>query len=191
LLIGYARVSTVDQNLDLQTKALTEAGCERIFTERASGAQRDRPELQRVLEFARSGDVLVVWRLDRLARSLKQLIDTAEMLDRRGIHLKSLTESIDTSTPGGKLIFHIFGSLAEFERSLIRERTMAGLQAARAKGRIGGRPRKLTDADVRAAKALLADEDVTVAEVANRLRVSVPTLYRYLPAAASSQHQGG
>jgi DNA invertase Pin-like site-specific DNA recombinase len=184
LLIGYARVSTVDQNLDLQTKALTEAGCERIFTERASGAQRDRPELQRVLEFARSGDVLVVWRLDRLARSLKQLIDTAEMLDRRGIHLKSLTESIDTSTPGGKLIFHIFGSLAEFERSLIRERTMAGLQAARAKGRIGGRPRKLTDADVRAAKALLADEDVTVAEVANRLRVSVPTLYRYLPRAS-------
>lgn len=181
MLIGYARVSTQEQNLDLQLNALQEIKCERIFTEKASGAQRDRPELKSALEYMRTGDVLVVWKLDRLARSLKQLIETVEDFEKRGLGLRSLTEVIDTTTSGGKLIFHIFGALAEFERSIIRERTIAGLNAARQQGRVGGRPASLKEADLVIARALLKDRNIRVEEVARRLNVSPATLYRYLP----------
>lgn len=184
--LGYARVSTIDQNAQLQMNALVAAGCERTFSEQASGAQRDRPQLAAALEFARSGDVLVVWKLDRLARSLSQLLWTSEMLDRRGVGLLSLTESIDTTTPGGRLVFHLFGALAEFERSLIRERTMAGLAAARAAGRRGGRPPSLTPEGRAAAEALLAAPDVSAEQAASTLGISVSTLYRYFPAGRSS-----
>jgi len=138
MLIGYARVSTVDQNLALQRDALTEAGCARIFTEQMSGAVTDRPALHDALEFARSGDTLIVWKLDRLARSMKQLIETIETLRVRGIGFRSSTEALDTTTAQGRLVLHMFGALAEFERSLIRERTHAGLAAARRAGRTGG-----------------------------------------------------
>jgi len=181
MLVGYARVSTQDQKQDLQTDALEAAGCEKVFTEKASGAQRDRPELKAALDYIRAGDTLVVWKLDRLARSIKQLIETVEDLEKREIGFKSLTENIDTTTSGGKLVFHIFASLAEFERSMIRERTKAGLNAARARGKKGGRPPALTDKDITAAKAMLADPDITVEEVATRLKVAPSTLYRHLP----------
>ena len=181
MLIGYARVSTHDQSPALQLDALKAAGCERVFTEKASGAQRDRPELAAALSFMRQGDSLVVWKLDRLARSLPQLIETVAHLEAKGIGFRSLTEAIDTTTAGGKLIFHIFGALAEFERSVIRERTRAGLKAARDRGRKGGRPPALSAADLAAAKAMLRDPEITVAEVAQRLRVSAATLYRHLP----------
>jgi len=140
MLIGYARVSTDDQNLDLQKDALKNAGCDKIYEDQISGAKADRPGLTTVLEYAREGDVIVIWRLDRLSRSLKDLIEMVTLLDSKGIGLKSIHESIDTSSSTGKLVFHIFGALAEFERNLIRERTQAGLQAARARGRKGGRP---------------------------------------------------
>ena len=139
MLVGYARVSTQDQNPELQLDALKADGCEKVFVEKASGAQRDRPELQAALDYMRSGDTLVVWKLDRLARSLKQLIETVETMEGQGIGFRSLTEAIDTTTSGGRLVFHIFGALAEFERSIIKERTMAGLVSARARGRVGGR----------------------------------------------------
>ncbi|NCA72024.1 MAG: recombinase family protein [Sphingobacteriia bacterium] len=181
VLVGYARVSTQDQSTNLQLDALAKAGCSRVFSESASGAQRDRPELARALDYMRPGDTLVVWKLDRLARSLKQLIETVESLEGKGIGFRSLTESIDTTTAGGKLTFHIFAALAEFERSMIRERTRAGLDAARARGRVGGRPRSLTDKDLEMAKTLLANPDITVEEVASRLSVAPATLYRYLP----------
>src|SRR3954471_14298093 len=164
MLIGYARVSTVDQNLALQRDALTEAGCQKIFTEQMSGAVADRPALHDALEFARSGDTLIVWKLDRLARSMKQLIETVETLRLRGIGFRSLTEALDTTTAQGRLVFHMFGALAEFERSLIRERTQAGLAAARRAGRTGGRPPKLTDDDIEAAKAMLANPDIGVTQ---------------------------
>jgi DNA invertase Pin-like site-specific DNA recombinase len=179
--LGYARVSTQDQSLALQRDALEQAGCERIFVEKASGAQRDRPQLTAALDYMRPGDTLVVWKLDRLARSLKQLIETVEGLAQRDIGLRSLTEAIDTATSGGRLIFHVFGALAEFERSIIRERTRAGLVAARARGRIGGRPPALTAADLVAARALLSDPEITVAAAAKRLGVAPSTLYRHLP----------
>jgi DNA invertase Pin-like site-specific DNA recombinase len=185
-LIGYARVSTVDQNLALQRDALTEAGCDRIFTEQLSGAVTDRPELASALSYARSGDTIVVWKLDRLARSIKQLIDTVESLRVRGVGFRSLTEALDTTTAQGRLVFHMFSALAEFERSLIRERTQAGLAAAKRVGRTGGRPPKLTDDDIEAAKAMLTNPDIGVASVANRLGVSLATLYRYIPAARAS-----
>src|SRR6478735_3970281 len=137
---GYARVSTQEQDLALQLDALREAGCNKVFEEKASGAQRDRPALKAALDYMRAGDTLVVWKLDRLARSLKQLIETVEKFGERGVGLRSLTEAIDTTTAGGKLVFHLFAALAEFERGVIRERTLAGLQAARARGRLGGRP---------------------------------------------------
>ncbi len=175
------RVSTQDQSTNLQLDALAKVGCARVFSESASGAQRDRPELARALDYMRPGDTLVVWKLDRLARSLKQLIETVESLEGKGIGFRSLTESIDTTTAGGKLTFHIFVALNEFERSMIRERTRAGLDAARARGRVGGRPRSLTDKDLEMAKTLLANPDITVEEVAARLSVAPATLYRYLP----------
>ncbi len=183
--IGYARVSSQDQSPDLQLDALRAAGCKRIFVEKASGAQRDRPELGAALDYLRTNDTLVVWKLDRMARSMKQLIETVEGMDARGIGLRSLTEAIDTTTAGGKLVFHIFGALAEFERAIIRERTRAGLEAAKARGRQGGRPPKLTPDDLIAAKAMLAETTFTVGDVARRLGVSPATLYRHLPAARS------
>jgi DNA invertase Pin-like site-specific DNA recombinase len=186
MLIGYARVSTVDQNLALQRDALIDAGCEKIFTEQISGVVVERPELTAALEFARDGDTLVVWKLDRLARSMKQLIETVDMLKSRNIGLRSLTESLDTTTAQGLLVFHMFGALAEFERSLIRERTQAGLLAAKRAGRTGGRPPKLTHDDIQAAKAMLTNPDIGVASIADRLGVSLATLYRYIPAARTS-----
>ena len=147
--VGYARVSTVDQSPELQLDALRRAGCEKVFTEKASGAKDDRPELARILaDVLRAGDTLVVWKLDRLARSLKKLIATAEELEREKIGLVSLTESIDTTTPGGMLTFHVFGAIAQFERALIRERTTAGLAEARRRGRKGGRPPAMRPADI-------------------------------------------
>lgn len=184
--IGYARVSTLDQNLALQRDALTEAGCEKIFIEQMSGAVTDRPALREALEYARSGDTLIVWKLDRLARSMKQLIETIEGLRLRGIGFRSLTEAIDTTTAQGVLVFHMFSALAEFERALIRERTRAGLAAAKRAGRTGGRPAKLTEDDLDVARTLLANPDITVTDVADRLGVSSATLYRYLPAARTA-----
>jgi DNA invertase Pin-like site-specific DNA recombinase len=191
MLIGYARVSTIDQNLALQRDALTEAGCGKIFTEQLSGAVRDRPALREALEFARSGDTLIVWKLDRLARSKKQLIETIEKLRLRNIGFRSLTEALYTTTAQGRLVFHMFGALAEFERSLIRERTQAGLAAARRIGRMGGRPPKLTDEDIEAAKAMLANPDIGVTQIAHRLGVSPATLYRYIPAARTANTSCG
>jgi DNA invertase Pin-like site-specific DNA recombinase len=144
MLIGYARVSTLDQTLALQQDALTEAGCEQLYTDTVSGSVMDRPGLTQALSHVRAGDTLVVWRLDRLGRSLAHLIETIRELESRGVHFKSLQEQLDTTTSGGKLVFHVFGALAEFERDLIRERTQAGLQAARARGRLFGRPKALT-----------------------------------------------
>ena len=186
MLIGYSRTSTMEQNHQLQLDALMSVGCERIFQETASGAQRDRPELVAAIDFARSDDTIVVWKMDRMARSLKQLIETVEKLDSKGVGFKSLTESIDTTSPGGKLIFHIFGALAEFERSMIRERTIAGLRSARAQGRVGGRPPAMSEDDILAAKAMLTDPLITVKQVAQRLGVSVSTLYKHVPAIRSS-----
>ncbi|GJE12771.1 recombinase family protein [Methylobacterium longum] len=186
MLIGYARVSTQDQSPELQVDALERAGCDRLYVEKASGAQRDRPELKAALASVSAGDTIVVWKLDRVARSLSQLIATFDDLDRRGIGLCSLTEAIDTTTSGGKLVFHIFGALAEFERSIIRERTMAGLLAARARGRRGGRPKVLSASDLDVARVLLRDGTLTVSAVAERLGVTASTLYRYLPAARSA-----
>jgi len=190
MLIGYARVSTQDQKPELQLDALREVGCEKIFEEKASGAKRDRPELMNAINYVREGDTLVVWKLDRLARSLKQLIETVEDLEDRKIGLRSLTENIDTTTSGGRLIFHIFGALAEFERSILRDRTNAGLVAAKARGRVGGRPKSFTDDDLAAAKAMLKDPDLTAKDVAERLNMSVATLYRYLPAARATVTRG-
>ncbi|MGJ0514344.1 MAG: recombinase family protein [Methylomicrobium sp.] len=189
MLVGYARVSTQDQNPALQLDAPQAAGCEKVFVEKASGAQRDRPELSAALDYLRAGDSLVVWKLDRLARSLKQLIETGVLLESREIGLRSLTEAIDTTTAGGKLIFHVFGALAEFERSIIRERTKAGLEAARARGKKGGRPPALVAKDLAAAKAMLSDPEITMEEVAKRLRVAPSTLYRHLPGGRGTRQE--
>jgi len=184
--IGYARVSTLDQKLALQQDALKEAGCEKIFIEQMSGAVTDRPAIREALEYARSGDTLVVWKLDRLARSMKQLIETVEKLRLRGIGFRSLTEAIDTTTAQGVLVFHMFSALAEFERALIRERTRAGLAAAKRAGRTGGRPPKLSEDDLDVARTLLANPDITVSEIAERIGVSSATLYRYIPTARTA-----
>lgn len=180
MLIGYERVSTDDQNLNLQHDALQMAGCEKIFSDTMSGAKADRPGLQAAFEFARSGDTIVVWRLDRLGRSLKDLIALVEELESRKIGFRSLQESIDTTSSGGKLIFHMFGALAEFERNLIRERTQAGLQAARARGRKGGRRQKLTPQQIDIGKSLAADPQRSVSSICQHLRISRPTYYRYI-----------
>src|SRR5215213_5207158 len=177
--IGYARVSTQEQTLDLQQDALSQAGCERVFTDTVSGSQDERPGLSDALSHLRSGDTLVVWRLDRLGRSLRHLIETVNDLSQRGIGFRSITEQIDTTTPGGKLVFHVFGALAEFERDLIRERTQAGLRAARARGRVGGRPRKLTDAkQLELARALYDGGQTDIATICQTLGISRATLYR-------------
>ncbi|WP_040302161.1 recombinase family protein [Afipia clevelandensis] len=180
-LIGYARVSTGDQTPAMQIDALQQLGCSRIFIETASGANADRPQLAAALDYLREGDTLVVWKLDRLARSIKQLISTVERLDEMKVGFKSLTESIDTTSPSGKLVFHIFGALTEFERSIIRERTSAGLIAAKARGRVGGRPRAMSSQQLIAAKALIADGRLTIVEVARQVGVSDATLYKYIP----------
>jgi len=179
-LIGYARVSTDDQNAQLQEDALTAAGCLRVFTDTASGSLASRPELDRMLDQLRDGDTVVVWRLDRLGRSLKNLIALVEELASRGVGFRSLTESIDTTTNGGKLVFHIFASLSEFERSLIRERTMAGLASARARGRVGGRPTVMSAEKLDVARAMLASGDHTIQAIAETIGVSRKTIYRHV-----------
>jgi DNA invertase Pin-like site-specific DNA recombinase len=177
MLIGYARVSTHEQTLHLQQDALTKAGCNKLFTDTASGAKTERKGLEEALNYVRKGDTLVVWRLDRLGRSLPHLIATMTALEERGVGFKSLTEDIDTTTSGGKLIFHIFGALAEFERNLIRERTQAGLTAARARGRKGGRPKALTGRKLGIARDLY-ERRHPIAEICQTLKVSKVTLYR-------------
>ena len=179
MLIGYARVSTDDQTLDLQRDALKEAGCERIFEDTAGGAA-ERPNLEQALSHLRAGDTLVVWRLDRLGRSLKDLIARAEAFGTKGVGLKSLKEAIDTDSPTGQLVFHIFGALAEFERALIRERTQAGLQAARARGRHGGRKKRLNDKQRRHAVDLYRSRQHTVKEICVLMSISRATLYAYV-----------
>jgi len=183
MIIGYARVSTTEQNLDLQRDALKRAGCEKIIEDTVSGGKVQRPGLERVHDALRSGDVLAVWRLDRLGRSLKHLIEPMSELDAERIGFQSVTESIDTTTPGGKLVFHIFGALAEFERNLIRERTYAGLAAARARGRKGGRRKKLGDKQRAVAVELYRQKKHTIDEICKAVGISRPTLYKYVAAA--------
>src|SRR5215217_4958447 len=179
--IGYARISTEDQTLNLQLDALTAAGCAQTFQDVISGAKDARPGLDQALSHLRSGDILVVWRLDRLGRTLKYLIELMTQFQVQGIGFQSLTEQIDTTTPGGKLIFHIFGALAEFERDLIRERTHAGLAAARARGRLGGRPKKLADTkQLELARTLYDGGQTDIATICAALGISRATLYRYL-----------
>ena len=180
MLIGYARISTTDQTLALQKDALNAAGCDRIFTDTASGSRTDRPGLAEALTYVRAGDTLVVWRLDRLGRSLAHLIETVRKLQVRGVHFRSLQEQLDTATSGGKLVFHVFGALAEFERDVIRERTMAGLAAARARGRQGGRPRKLGPEKLRQLRTLAADQTNSVRSICHTLGISKATFYRYI-----------
>jgi DNA invertase Pin-like site-specific DNA recombinase len=183
LVLGYARVSTLEQNEDLQRDALTAAGCDRLYVDKASGKLGPRPALDTMLDQLRSGDTVVVWRLDRLGRSLRQLIDIFADLDNRGVAVRSLTENIDTSTPGGKLVFHVFASLAEFERDLIRERTIAGLTAARARGRRGGRPTVWTTEKLSTARSMYKDGEHDVATIARILGVGRASVYRALASA--------
>ena len=180
--IGYARVSTHEQNLDLQLNELKKAGCDRIFHDKISGVKSDRPELKKALELLAEGDTLVVWKLDRLARSLKHLIEIVNDLEDRQIGFTSLTESVDTTTNGGKLIFHIFGALAEFERGLIVERTKAGLKAARARGKLGGRPRKLINGKKDLLFKLYDEGEMSINEICETLSISRQSLYNYLNA---------
>ena len=180
MLIGYARVSTLDQNLDLQQDALQRAGCEKIYSDTISGAKASRPGLDECLSYARQGDMIVVWKLDRLGRSLKNLIEVVQKLSERGVGFRSLQENIDTTTSGGTLVFHVFGALAEFERDLIRERTHAGLAAARARGRQGGRPALLDEKRRQMALSLHSDPNVSIADICKTLKVSRTTLYRAL-----------
>lgn len=184
MLIGYARVSTDDQHLNLQHDALAAAGCERLIEERASGAKAERTGLANLFNILRAGDTVVVWRLDRLGRSLKDLIALVEQLEALGVGLRSLQEQIDTSSNGGKLIFHVFGALAEFERNLIRERTHAGLVAARARGRRGGRKPVLDLAKKTLALQLYQQRTHTVQQICGLMGISKSTLYNYLEAAA-------
>jgi DNA invertase Pin-like site-specific DNA recombinase len=183
MLVGYARVSTSEQTLDLQKDALEKIGCTKIFSDVVSGAKAERKGLQEALEYVREGDTLVVWRLDRLGRSLKHLIETITRLNNRKIGFKSITENIDTTTSGGKLVFHIFGALAEFERDIIKDRTKAGLNAARARGRLGGRPKVKTldtPKKIALAQSLYENRDNTIDEICKTLNVSRATLYRYI-----------
>src|SRR3954471_20263403 len=180
MLIGYARVSTLDQTLALQQDALTAAGCEHLYTDTVSGSVTTRPGLTQAFSHLRSGDTLVVWRLDRLGRSLPHLIETVRQLQERGIGFRSLQEELDTATSGGKLVFHVFGALPEFERDLIRERTHAGLAAARARGRLFGRPKVLTPQQIKQLQSLARDERNTVTEICQTLRISRATYYRHV-----------
>ena len=181
MLIGYARVSTTDQNLDLQIDALTKAGCQKLFDDKISGSMAARPGLAKALEMLRDGDTLVVWKLDRLGRSVKNLVDLVGELHRQGVHFKSLTDAIDTGTSSGRFFFHVMASLAEMERDLTVERTRAGLEVARQLGRKGGRKRQMTDSKIESAKKLLTS-GMPPRDVAKNLGVSIPTLYRWIPA---------
>jgi DNA invertase Pin-like site-specific DNA recombinase len=180
VIIGYARVSTDDQNLDLQRDALLQEGCTKIYEDHISGAKTARPGLQKAISTAQAGDILVVWRLDRLGRSLKDLIGIVEDLEKRDIELHSIQESLATHTSEGKLIFQIFGALAEFERNLIRERTQAGLKAARARGRLGGRPKALDPSKRQLAVKLYSEKQYTIEEICQMMGISKPTLYSYV-----------
>jgi DNA invertase Pin-like site-specific DNA recombinase len=191
MLIGYTRVSTHDQTLNLQQDALQKAGCSKLFTDTASGAKAERKGLEEALNYVRKEDILVVWRLDRLGRSLPHLIATMTDLEGRGIGFKSLTENIDTTTSGGKLIFHIFGALAEFERNLIRERTTAGLSAARARGRRGGRPKALTARQISIAQSLYNDPKNAILEICRTLKISRATFYRSIKTGERDQQTAG
>ncbi|MBN1546289.1 MAG: recombinase family protein [Syntrophaceae bacterium] len=182
MLVGYVRVSTQDQNLDLQLEALQKAGCEKIYEDKASGSKAERPGLKLALEVLREGDTLVVWKLDRLGRTVKQLVAFVSEFEEQGIHFKSLTDAIDTSTPSGRFFFHIMASLSQMERELMLERTRAGLAAARVRGRMGGRKRKMTELKIISAKKLLAS-GTAPKDVASHLGVSIPTLYRWIPGA--------
>lgn len=179
-LLGYARVSTTEQNPDLQVDELTAAGCWKVWTDHASGALDRRPQLDQVLAQLRPGDTLVVWRLDRLGRSLRHLIDVVTGLDARGVGFRSLRENIDTTTAGGRLVFHLFGALAQFEREIIRDRTVAGLTAARARGRVGGRPSKLSAEQRRQARKMYDERELTVEQIGQVLGVSRTSIYRAL-----------
>jgi len=178
MIIGYARVSTYDQSIELQKDALTAAGCERIFTDVASGAKNARPGLEEAMSFCREGDTLVVWKLDRMGRSMAHLIKTVQTLEERRINFRSLTEQIDTTTSGGRLIFYMFGALAEFERDVIRERVQAGLKSARARGRKGGRP-PVPEATKAMVRALFADKELSIKQICDRLGIARSTLYKY------------
>lgn len=178
--VGYARVSTAGQDFALQRDALKNAGCERVFEDVASGAKTARPALSEALDYLRAGDTLVVWRLDRLGRSLSHLIEVVRDMNEAGIGFRALQEQIDTTTAGGKLVFHVFGALAEFERELIRERTSAGLRAARARGRVGGRKKRMTAEQVHQASLLLADPERDIGEICRTFGVHRATLYRSL-----------
>ncbi|MDA7742374.1 recombinase family protein [Francisellaceae bacterium] len=180
--IGYARISTLEQNLDLQLDALKKSGCEKIITDEISGSVADRPGLSKLKEILRKGDTLVVWRLDRLGRTLKHLIEWINDLEDEDIGFKSLQEAIDTTNPSGKLTFHIFGALAEFERNLIRERTKAGIEAARSRGRQGGRPKKLNKEKRQLAIDLYEAKKHSVAQICEMTGISKPTLYKYVRA---------
>jgi len=180
--IGYARVSTEDQNLTLQTDALHAAGCARIFQDQMTGSRMDRPGLLEAISHLREEDTLVVWKLDRLGRGVKGLVDLVGDLEKKGVHFQSLTDQIDTSTPAGRFFFHVMASLAQMERELIIERTRAGLEAAHRQGKIGGRKRLMTESKLASARQLLLN-GVVPGEVAKNLGISVPTLYRWLPAA--------
>ena len=187
MMIGYARVSTEDQSLSLQIDALKEVGCERIFQDQVSGATKERPNFEEVLRFARDGDTVVVWRLDRLSRSMRDLIDTVTHLESQSIQLQSLHESIDTSSSSGKLVFHLFCALAEFERNLIKERTQAGLQSARARGRRGGRPKSLDSTKQNLAVKLYNEKNHSVNQICKMMEFSKPTLYKYVKTANRKQ----
>jgi DNA invertase Pin-like site-specific DNA recombinase len=182
MLIGYARISTHDQTLALQQDALEKVGCEKIFTDRVSGTKAQRIGLTEALSHLREGDTLVVWRLDRLGRSLRHLINTITELNARGVGFKSLTENIDTTTSGGKLVFHIFGALAEFEREIIRERTQAGLASARSRGKVGGRPKALSARQVQILRNMAADPSLPVSDICKTLGIGRTTFYRYMKA---------
>lgn len=185
MLLGYARVSTDDQNLDLQRDALKAAGCERTFEDMASGAKADRIGLAALMTVLRAGDTVVIWRLDRLGRSLKNLIELVERFEAAKVGLRSLQENIDTTSSGGRLVFHLFGALAEFERNLVRERTLAGLAAARARGRMGGRPKRLDPAKLASALRLHSEDKHTIREICQMMGISKSTLYNYLSKADS------
>lgn len=184
MLVGYARVSTIEQNLDLQLAALEEVGCEKLYKDQISGTKTNRPGLNMALEVLRKNDTLVVWKLDRLGRTVKGLIDLVNQLHQKEIHFKSITDNVDTSTPAGRFFFHVMASLAQMERELMVERTRAGLAAAKAKGRVGGRKRKMTQSKIESAKQLLATGSLPK-DVAQNLGISIPTLYRWVPASSN------